>query len=102
MTSMDLGGAKREFRFSWKALKRLWKEHNINLLGPLDAVELNNPDTVTAFVWAGLLHANPDLTLEQVDEWIELDKFAQISQALAEALMRDMGVSQDESDPTSG
>jgi hypothetical protein len=49
--------------------------------------------SITALVWAGLIHAEPDLTIEEAAERIDLARTAEIAQAIGEAYNRAMGAS---------
>ena len=94
---LELGGEQKEVRYTWKAIKRLRAEHDINLFGPDGDYE--DPHTITAMLWAALVWDNDKLTLDQVDDMIQLNKVVSISETLGTALARDMGVEEKDEDP---
>ena len=87
MAHLTLGGRDRELRFTWKALRRLRNEQEVNLLaGDLSEEMFMDPQTVTALVWGACLHESPGLTLDEVDEWITLPALGTVATALASAI----------------
>ena len=93
---LELGGEQKELRYNWKSIKRLRKEQNINLFSTAHDEIYEEPDTISALLWAALIWENKDLTMDAVDELIELDQVAAISGVLGGVLSRDMGVEQTE------
>lgn len=63
----------------------------INLLdGGLNKETLMKPKNVQLFVWAGLLHAHPDLKLEDVRGHLKGRKPKEVFDAVTEAVTRDL------------
>lgn len=85
---------KRQLRFSWDAICRLHDEHGINLLD-LDEGAFNNPHTISAVLWAGLVEDDSGLTIDGVKKIISLPKLAYISQKVGEAIAGAMGTGDD-------
>ena len=56
---LELNGEQKEVRYTWKAIKRLRAEHDINLFGPDGDYE--DPHTITAMLWAALVWDNDKL-----------------------------------------
>ncbi len=84
-----LGGRNRVIRYDFNALCDLEES-----LGVTGLVELQQRFTdlgmraIRAFTWAGVLHEEPDATIEQVGAWIgQLPKggFEKLGEAIAEA-----------------
>lgn len=50
----------------------------------------------TLVVWAGLLHAEPDLTVDEVIDRIDIARVADISAKAWDALAKDLGEGEDE------
>lgn len=75
--------------FDFNAITELEDKHGINLLekAVLDKMALT-PSVVRKFVWAGLLHKQPELTLEQAGKKLELTKLSEVIAELQEALVK--------------
>ena len=85
-TFVMLGGVSRELRYPWKSIKRLKSECGINLLKGEDGFDASDPETITAFLWAGRLWETPELTRADVDEWITLANLAVLSESIGDAM----------------
>lgn len=85
--ALALGGAKRSLFYDLNALCRLKVEHRINVLVPGDE-DTQDPVTLRALIWAGLLHEAPDLTVEAVGGWIGVGDLGRCAEAFAEAFRR--------------
>ncbi len=88
----------RKLRYTWRSIRRLNNEHGVNLLD-LGEDAFINPDTISKMLWAGLVWDDPDLTVEMVDDLLELSKLGYISNKMGEAVAEQMS---DEPDPTDG
>jgi len=70
-----LGGVERGLLYTNRALKLIQKETGKN---PFDAREwgdlMREPDGLAILLWAGLRPESPDLTVEEVDDWIYLPR----------------------------
>jgi uncharacterized protein YoaH (UPF0181 family) len=85
MASLRLGGKQREVRFTWKAIKQLNREHGINVLR-LDEDAVTNPEVISLVIWAGLIHEDPELTVEQIDEWMDIGLLPAVGEAISAAV----------------
>lgn len=70
-----LGGVERHLLYSNRALKEIARATDKN---PFDAQQwgelMRDPDGISVVLRAGLLHEDPNLTVEQVDEWVLLPR----------------------------
>ena len=70
-----LGGVERGLLYTNRALKAIQRATGKN---PFDAREwgdlMRDPDGLATLLWAGLLHESPDLSVDQVDDWILLPR----------------------------
>lgn len=68
-----LGGKEYKFVLNNRAAKEVLTATGINLLmSAMTSEDLGKPDVLAVVVLAGLKTNHPELTLEQVDEWITL------------------------------
>jgi hypothetical protein len=91
MATLQLNGTSYTLAYKpWGVIRRLHKEQGVNLLDLLGdeqaADRMMDPTTLSALVWGGLIHAHPEMTLEQVEGWMGLDNLAVVSQAVAGAI----------------
>ena len=74
---IEIGGKKRQLRYTWFALESLENEMEIPILEiakmMASSVKLKQ---LKIIIWAGLLHEDKDLTLSNVGEWLEITKLA--------------------------
>lgn len=85
-TEVELGGAKRTLKYGLRALAELQKVTGRNPFSP-ELLENIDPPTLAALIWAGLLHAEPKLLLDEVYNWIEsLYQAARLIEPIAAAL----------------
>ena len=92
---IELGGRERTLRYPMRSVKRLKAECGVNLFG-LGETQMSDPDVMSAVLWAGLIHGDPELTVDEVDGWYELKDLGAISEAIAGA----MGGGTADADPT--
>lgn len=85
------GTKKRYLRFTWKAIRRLKEETGqpleltLTLLGRMDA------DAINAAVWAGLLHDEPEITMDDVEDLIHFDGLDKLIKHVLTVLTLAMG-----------
>lgn len=94
----------RRLKYDLNAFALLKEQHGINLFRA-DPDRLHDPTAVRACLWAGLVHEDPNLTVEQVGSFVDLGNFREVSELVAEAMMSANGrqvPSEDEADPFSG
>lgn len=66
---IEIGGQKRRLRYSLGALAELQEDLGLRDINELLKVTLT-VRTLISFLWAGLKHAEPDLTKETIDGWV--------------------------------
>jgi hypothetical protein len=77
----------RKFKLSFKAYRQIEKVTGNTLKQIQDNPELGeNMDTTLAMIWAGLLHAYPDITLEEVEDILDNMSMQEIEAQLQKAL----------------
>lgn len=94
MSELILGGQARRLSYPWPSVNRLKLECGINCLKTKD-VDLLDPVTLSAFVWAGCLAEEPGLMRGESDGRLSLKDTAALVEAVSAALLRDLGVSPD-------
>jgi len=78
-----------------RSIKKLKAVCGVNLFA-LSEDAMADPDTMSAVLWAGLIHEHDALTVDEVDGMYDLSDLKYISDKIAEA----MGGDTEESDPT--
>jgi hypothetical protein len=81
--AVKLGGKDRKLRFTWRAIRRLRKEHGVNILATTEE-DFTDPDKVAAMLWAALLEADPDIEVDDVD--FDLRELPAVVTALGQAM----------------
>ena len=82
-------GKTRQLRYEWPSLCRLKREHGISafdvgreqLLGNVDPVK------ITGLIWAGLIHENKDLTMDEVENLVDIINVMGLMETVGEALL---------------
>ena len=82
-------GKTRQLRYEWPSLCRLKREHGISafdvgreqLLGNVDPVK------ITGLIWAGLIHENKDLTINEVENLVDITNVLGLMEISGEALL---------------
>lgn len=110
---IQLGGRRRVLRYDFNALCDL--ERALGVIGVVALKQRLNDfgfATIRAFVWAAVLHDEPDVSLREVGGWLgtDLKKLEQVGEAVGEAFVAAFpdatkattAPSDDESDPTRG
>lgn len=89
-----LNGVEHSIKFDLNAMAELEDRY-----GSVDAafkkLETNSIKAIRCFLWAGLLHENPDLTEQQVGSWIDARYLAELTNSLGDAFQADMPVDQE-------
>lgn len=80
--TIELGGKTRRLAYDLNALCALEDHGGIDQTG--------SPKGLRAMLWAGLLHEEPDLSLDDVGRLVTLDRIEEIATAVGEAMSRDM------------
>ncbi len=82
-------GKTRQLRYEWPSLCRLKREYGISafdvgreqLLGNVDPVK------ITGLIWAGLIHENKDLTMDEVENLVDIINVMGLMETVGEALL---------------
>jgi hypothetical protein len=96
------GTKKRYLRFDFPAISRLEEEIGEPLELTLRRATSLSARAISGLVWAGLLHAEPDLTREQVVKLIPLDKVKEVLEAVLKAVKVGTGQKVDEEPAETG
>lgn len=87
-------GKTYQLRYEWASLCRLKREQGISIFEFARKQLFGTPDPleITAVIWAGLIHAKPDLTVEEVekdliDEHKVFEYLEVVSDELVESLL---------------
>lgn len=88
---VTLGGEKRTLRFTTKSLVRLERDTGLAMGEMAGRMAAGSLFSICAFVWAGLIHAEPKLTIDDVVEMANLTDFDALSAATDAALDMAMG-----------
>lgn len=75
----------RSLRYGGRALRAIEQETGKNLLKGEIGGDLTFSD-LCVFVWAGLLHESPDLSIEDAADLVDLNRLDAISAAMNEAI----------------
>lgn len=90
-----LGEKPRELRYDWESLCRLETEQKINALNPTVLQEIS-PTVLRALVWAGLLHAEPQLKIADVDKMLKGVRLTDLLESVVSAYTESIGLDSDE------
>jgi len=82
-------GKTRQLRYEWPSLCRLKREYGISafdvgreqLLGNVDPIK------ITGLIWAGLIHENKDLTMDEVENLVDISNVMSLMETVGEALL---------------
>lgn len=80
---IELDGKERKLRYSLNALAELEDKLGIPL-SELNEVNMGMKQ-IRAFLWAGLIHENPELTEREVGDMVDFDNMEYISEKIGEA-----------------
>ena len=86
---VELGGQTRHLVYDLNALCRL-RDEGVGF-DKLNEQDMADPRLVRKLVWAGLLEENPDLTLDAVGKWIDLQNLATVAGAFTDAFAKSVG-----------
>lgn len=73
---------ERTLRYPLMSIIKLKKEKGINLSDLADEEKAQDFEIILSIVWAGLIHEDPELTVEQLGNIIELSDMPEISEKL--------------------
>jgi hypothetical protein len=75
---------ERNISFPLMSLIRLKKEFGIELKDLEDEEKAQDIEVILAIIWAGLIHEDKELTIEDVGYMIDITELPEISEKLAE------------------
>lgn len=75
---------KRHLAYPVYALIKLKKEYGIELKDLQDKDKAEDLETILAVVWAGLIHEDKSLTMEELGFMLDITQLPEISQKIAE------------------
>lgn len=70
--------------FSLMALIRLKKEHGIKLADLQDEEKAQDLEVILAIIWAGLIHEDKELSIDDFGYLLDLSELPEITKALGE------------------
>lgn len=85
-TTINIGGEERTLRFDMNAMAEIEERLDITLRPASiqeDLLELANrpmklAKTARIVLWAGLIHKNPELRLEDVGKWVDFENVQEV------------------------
>lgn len=84
-TKLTLGGKERILRYDLNAVAEIGDRLDLQVrIASLGEDIFSKPLPLSALrtvIWAGLIHAEPDLTEQQVGSWIDEDNWTEVFQA---------------------
>jgi hypothetical protein len=90
------GTKKRFLRFDFEAVSRLEEELGETLEITLRRAASLSARSICGLVWAGLLHAEPDITMKKVRAMIPLHNIKGILEIVTTAVNRSTGLAEEE------
>jgi hypothetical protein len=88
---VKLGGKSRLLRYTNRAFVRLEEEMGLSLGQVGERVSGGSIKATAAMVWAGLLHADPALELDDVVDMLPLGDLSPVAEAVGKALSAAFG-----------
>ncbi len=76
----------RKLRFDLGAQKAFYRETGVGI----QRFDQENPEHICALIWASLLRDDPSLTVDQVDEMIDMGNLEYVFERVTEAINRSM------------
>ena len=96
------GTKKRFIRYDFEAIERLEEEVGEPLELTLRRAATLSARSISGLVWAGLLHAEPDLTRKQVVKLINLEDIKVTLETVMDAVKRGTGQKKEDPDGEDG
>ena len=81
---------ERTLKFGYGAYIKLEEVTGKPIGELLDARNLTSATGVRDFIWAGLLHEDPDLTRDQVADMLSFDRLVELQAAITQAIQNSM------------
>ena len=92
---LTLDGVERRLRFTLRTIRQLKEK-----LGKTALEEGVSTDLLAELLWFGLKHNDPSLTVEQVEEMVDLEQLTEVMDAVAKATGQRSQLVKGEEDPT--
>jgi hypothetical protein len=84
---LDLDGRKLELRYTFRTLKALKVEHDINVIKPEQLMAMvNDPEKLAIVLWYGLKTKEPEITLDWIDDHFDAPMLMELWPAMAYAI----------------
>lgn len=84
---IELGGEERTLRYGNRAFYELESETGKTWTELRPRMRAGSSQAFTAAVWAGLLEDNPKITIDEVIDMIEVDRYEEIAEAVGRAVI---------------
>lgn len=88
---LSLGGKSRTLRYTTSALVAIEDETGLTITELAQRCSMGSIKAIGTLVWAGLLHAEPDLTLKAALDMLDIRKLDGIAKAINDALESALG-----------
>lgn len=85
---LNICGKERTVRYPVFALIKLKKDTGIQLKDLQDKEKAEDLETIIAIIWAGLIHEDNKITVEDVAKDIELDQLEDVAKKVTEVLTK--------------
>ena len=80
--TIELGGKERHLKIDLNAIAEIGEQLNFIIRPKTFQQDLMStsfsPSALRGILWACLRHEDPDLTIEQVGSWVDLDNFEEV------------------------
>ena len=94
---LELGGATRELVLDMNAIAAAEQATGTSFL-LVRNIQRANAGEYSALAWGGLLHAEPELTLQQVRRWINMSNAGYVAGKVLEAVKLSFSTADDDED----
>lgn len=100
---IEVNGKVRRLRYtmrSWKSLEEHLDCKYLELLGRFSS-EPNSVSAceMSALLWAGFVHENPELTVDEVSDWFDFGSLQEVVNVLGDAMMGQLEQVESEGSP---
>lgn len=81
-----IAGKEKTVRFPVASLIKMKKETGVTLKDLQDDDKVQDIETILAIIWAGLISADPTLSIDDLAESIEMSELSEIAQVVMSAI----------------
>lgn len=81
----------RTLRYTNRSLVKLEDESGLTASELVQRIAAGSMKALSQLVWAGLLHESPTLTVEEVLDWIDIERLDEIATAVGTAVEQAFG-----------